>query len=66
MNVRINGTITQVADNATVADIATENGVGQTGSAIAVNEKLVRRADWPNVTLSENDDIVIIKAAYGG
>jgi sulfur carrier protein len=66
MNVKINGVTADVADAATVADVAAANGVGATGSAIAVNNKLVRRADWAQTMLADGDDVVIIKAAYGG
>jgi sulfur carrier protein len=66
MNVKINGVTADVADAATVADVAAANGVGATGSAIAVNNKLVRRADWARTVLADGDDVVIIKAAYGG
>jgi sulfur carrier protein len=66
MNVKINGVTADVADAATVADVAAANGVGATGSAIAVNNKLVRRADWAQTVLADGDDVVIIKAAYGG
>jgi sulfur carrier protein len=66
MNVKINGVTADVADAATVADVAAANGVGATGSAIAVNSKLVRRADWAQTVLADGDDVVIIKAAYGG
>jgi sulfur carrier protein len=66
MNVKINGVATEVADGASVAEVAAANGVGATGSAIAVNDKLVRRTDWEQTMLADGDDVVIIKAAYGG
>jgi sulfur carrier protein len=66
MNVKINGELTKIAEHTTVADIATANDVGQSGAAIAVNDKLVRRADWQTKELVDGDDVIIIKAAYGG
>lgn len=66
MLVKINGVETQVDDSSTVADIAQLNDASKTGSAIAVNDKLVRRQQWQSTKVNEGDNIVIIKAAYGG
>jgi thiamine biosynthesis protein ThiS len=66
MLVKINGVETQVDDSSTVADIAQLNDASKTGSAIAVNDKLVRRQQWQLTKVNEGDNIVIIKAAYGG
>jgi sulfur carrier protein len=66
MQVKINGVETSVNDNTTVADLAQINNLGQTGTAIAVNNALVRRAVWQSTPLKDDDDVVIIKAAYGG
>jgi thiamine biosynthesis protein ThiS len=46
--------------------LAQINNLGQTGTAIAVNNALVRRAVWQSTPLKDDDDVVIIKAAYGG
>lgn len=36
------------------------------GTAVALNDKLVRRTEWENVSLKEKDNIVVISAAFGG
>lgn len=36
------------------------------GIAIAVNNRLVPRAEWESYLLQENDSVVIIRAACGG
>ena len=36
------------------------------GIAIAVNQAIIRRSDWDNYTLSEGDQITLIKATAGG
>lgn len=66
MQVKINGVDTVIDDNSTVADVATLNNASQTGTAIAVNDVLVRRQQWEATKINPNDNIVIIKAAYGG
>jgi thiamine biosynthesis protein ThiS len=66
MLVKINGTEVTVDKGTTVADVAEQNDAAKTGTAIAVNDKLVRRQQWQATQLNEGDTIVIIKAAYGG
>lgn len=41
-------------------------GIPQSGIAVAVNKKLVRRELWQEQSLNEGDDILIIKAVCGG
>lgn len=36
------------------------------GVAVAVGERVVRRADWPATTLAEGDRVEVITAAQGG
>ncbi len=38
----------------------------QTGVAVAVGDRVVRRADWPSTTVGEGDRVEIITAAQGG
>lgn len=66
MTIILNDIPTEVESGITVSALASEQQAGETGSAVAVNGKLVRRADWDSVTLNENDNVLIIKAAYGG
>ena len=37
-----------------------------TGIAVAVNQRMVPRAEWDSYALSEGDNILIIKAVCGG
>ena len=38
----------------------------QPGVAVAVGDRVVRRADWPTTTVGEGDRVEIITAAQGG
>lgn len=38
----------------------------QTGIAIAVNNRMIPRTEWEHFALTENDELVIIKAVCGG
>jgi len=37
-----------------------------TGVAVAVNESVIRRQDWDDVMLSEEDAVEVIQAQQGG
>lgn len=38
----------------------------KTGIALAVNNRMIPRAQWESYALNENDDLIIIKAVCGG
>lgn len=42
-------------------DIQIRNGI-----AIAVNEQIVPKSDWPSMFLSSQDQVIIIQATAGG
>ena len=65
MQVTINNQQTEVkASN--VEELHAELGLPQKGVAIAIDNKMVPRAAWAETLLKENDNIVVIKAAFGG
>ena len=66
MTIILNDNPVEVADNATVADLAATQQLGPSGSAVAVNGRVIRRADWATTPLAAGDKVLIIKAAYGG
>ena len=37
-----------------------------TGIAVAVNNRMIPRAQWEHYILNEHDDLIIIKAVCGG
>ncbi len=41
--------------------IATQKGI-----AVAVNNKVVKRSEWANYLLNENDKVLVISATRGG
>lgn len=49
-----------------VAALAQELQLPERGVALAVNNKVLPRAEWESTELSEGDQITIIKAAFGG
>ena len=38
----------------------------QKGIAVAINNKVVRKADWPLTTVKDGDSVTVIQAVCGG
>lgn len=66
INITVNDQPVEVDDGVSLDKLAADNGVGPNGAAIALNGKVVRRAQWPETKLGEGDVVLIINAAYGG
>lgn len=49
-----------------LSDFSNEQQLPATGIAVAVNNRMVSRTEWDSYTLSEGDNILIIKAVCGG
>jgi sulfur carrier protein len=68
MIIELNGRTAELPNGATVIDAVKETGVdgGTRGVAVAVDGEVIRRADWGNTKL-ENDQIVeVVRAVQGG
>ncbi|HEY1260831.1 MAG TPA: sulfur carrier protein ThiS [Stellaceae bacterium] len=63
----INGLAAEISA-ATVAELLAERGIDpQTRFlAVAVNGRVVRRADWPQAVLAAGDKIEIVRPLQGG
>lgn len=65
MTVKINRKPTETSAS-NLAELANELSLPNAGVAIALNAKMIQRADWGNTLLSEDAEIILIKAACGG
>lgn len=66
MEIIVNGESMSIEKPVTVGQLIALRNEGSGGIAVARNGKLVRRQDWDHTQVDNGDDIVIIKAAYGG
>jgi sulfur carrier protein len=66
VNVLVNGNSEQIAAGTTVAEVVDRWARSPVGVAVAVNEAVVTRADWPGTTLGEGDRVEILTAVQGG
>ena len=53
-------------DYATVAELIQIRGVKSGGTAVELNNKIVKHDDWEITRLQEGDCVTIISAAFGG
>jgi len=54
------------SETLTVAELVTIKNIPEKGTAIAVNGRIARKANWETTTLKDGDSIILISAAYGG
>lgn len=66
MKIIINKQEIETGQSAVLADVLSERGLDAPGMAVAVNNKLVPKADRASFVLSEGDQVVVIKAVCGG
>lgn len=66
MKVKINGKEIILEPETILSDALSANGIATQGIAIAINETVVPKSEYETRQLSEGDDIIIIKAFYGG
>ena len=64
----VNGQPREVPDGLTVRALLEHVGRDpeQTGVAVAISDRVVRRAEWDDTAVSEGDSVEIVTAAQGG
>ncbi|MGL4852303.1 MAG: sulfur carrier protein ThiS [Phocaeicola sp.] len=66
MKILINNKETEVATQATVAQLAKQLELPEKGVAMAINNQMIPRSTWEEHLLQSGDSLVIIQAACGG
>lgn len=66
MEIVINGTPHQVADDTRLDRAVAVISTAASGIAVAVNGKVVRRASWPSTRLAAGDQVEVLTAVQGG
>ena len=67
MTIRVNDQPRSVAGLATLQDLLRELALAERkGIAIAINDSVVPRRDWPSRLLAEADRVLVIQATQGG
>jgi len=66
MRVTINGQAQDLPDGSTVASVVARVTDAGRGVAVALNEEVVPRADWPATPVEDADRVEILTAVQGG
>jgi len=66
MIIRINGKAETIGKKEGLAALIADRGLCPDKIVVEHNLKIVDKADWPNITLSENDNIEIVSFVGGG
>ena len=66
MRVYLNGDSKDLAESSTLLDLVNELNLPSVRIAIELNRSVVRRREWENTTLNENDRIEIVHFVGGG
>lgn len=66
IRVTINGHDRELPEATSLAAYVSSLGANSRMVAIALNGEVVRRDDWPDVTLSDGDTLEIVRAVGGG
>lgn len=66
MKININNSPLEINEAATVADALALAAIDTKGIAVAVNESVVPKSKYGETVLRDGDNILIIKAFYGG
>lgn len=54
------------SDFMTVSDLIKHKNFKTAGTAVALNDKIIKKEKWDVTTLSDLDHVTIISAAFGG
>ena len=69
MEVKVNGKPVEINSNATVADLVAQlypdNKTGA-GTAVAIDSVIIPKTEWSSKEINQENEIILIKAAYGG
>ncbi len=67
MNVFVNRSAVELSEQANILALLEKLEIASPkGIAVAINEQIIRKDRWDSFQLSENDQVLIIKATQGG
>ena len=66
MKILVNNKETDLTQGNPLADVARQLELPAQGVAIALNNRMIPRAQWAEQAVKDGDSLVIIKAACGG
>ena len=66
MLVKVNGELIDLGAQMTILDFLNKNNICQIGLVIQHNLQVVKKEDWGNTLLKENDELEVLSFVGGG
>ena len=66
IEIKVNGKSRELENSMCLSEFLAAEGVVETNIAVAVNTRVVAKQNWESTTINDGDQVVIIKASYGG
>ena len=66
MKIRLNGEAKEIEEGTTLPSLVEGLSLAPERIAVELNGEVVRRADWPRVTLEEDDRVEVVHFVGGG
>lgn len=66
MKVFLNNQELCVGPRVTLRDLLAGQSITLNGTAVAVNNRVIPKEEWPEKFLENGDKVVVVKASYGG
>ena len=66
MQIKLNGETKDVDDGTTLLSLVEQLSLAPERLAVELNQEVIRRAEWPDVKLSDGDRVEIVHFVGGG
>ena len=67
MVIKLNNEVVNTpTDDMTVLDLLKWRNVHETGTDVAINSQIISQSKWDTTKLQNDDDVLVISAAFGG
>ena len=66
MQIKLNGETKDVADGTTLLSLVEQLSLAPERLAVELNHEVIRRAEWPEVKLSDGDRVELVHFVGGG
>ncbi|MCK8520848.1 sulfur carrier protein ThiS [Aquimarina sp. D1M17] len=66
MTVNVNNQSQSISENSSIATLLAELQITVNGIAVALNNEVISKENWGQITLKNEDQITIIRATQGG
>ncbi len=66
MEVKINGTVSEIADNLSLLQLIQTRNLADKNLIIELNGEIVQNTNWENIRLNSHDNIELVQMVFGG